>query len=70
MLQAMDARRVEIKNHLATEAEMSERFAWKLDFDLGSDGTRLKKLKTIDLQKRIKYLNSDEDCPFQKTEKE
>ena len=30
MLQAMDARRVEIKNHLVTEAEISERFDWQL----------------------------------------
>ena len=70
MLQAMDARKVEIKNHLATEAEMSERFSWKLDFNLPSTSSRSRKLKIIELQKRIEYLNSDEDCPVQKTEKE
>ena len=71
MIQAMDARKVEIKNHLVTQAEMSERFSWRFDFDMGTEITsRLRRRKTIDLQKRIEYLNSDEDCPFQKTEKE
>ena len=70
MLQAMDARKVEIKNHLVTEAEMSERFAWKSDFDLGSNSSRSRRLKLTELQKRIEYLNSEEDCPFQKTEEE
>ena len=70
MLQAMDARKVEIKNHLVTQAEMSERIDWWFDFDLRKNSNRLNRTDRIALQKRIEYLNSDEDCPFQKTEKE
>ena len=71
MLQALDARRVQIKNHLVTEAEISERFYWRYDFDVEKRIThRAFRRETIALQKRIEYLNSDEDCPFQKTEEE
>lgn len=69
MLQAMDARKVEVKNHLVTQAEFSGRFLWPNDLqDLTSD--RSNRNNRIALQKRIEYLNSDEDCPFQKTKKE
>jgi hypothetical protein len=65
MLQAMDARRVQIKNHLVTEKEISERFFWRHDFDVQNKMTdRAFRSETIALQKRIEYLNSDEDCPF------
>jgi hypothetical protein len=64
MLQAMDARRVEIKNHLVTEAEISERFYWGYDLQIATD-SRSSRIERIALQKRIEYLNSDEDCPFQ-----
>lgn len=65
MLQAMDSRRVEIKNHLVTQAEMSERINWWADFDMRENSNRSNRTSRIALQKRIKYLNSDEDCPFQ-----
>ena len=63
MLQAMDARKVEIKNHLVTQAEMSERIDWWVDFDLRKNSNRSNRTDRIALQKRIEYLNSDEDCP-------
>ena len=71
MIQALDARRIKIKNHLVTEAEISERFYWRYDFDVEKKFTRRAfRSDTIALQKRIEYLNSEEDCPFQKTEEE
>ena len=62
MLQAMDARRVEIKNHLITQEEKESRFLWH--FDLGGNketSTRTNRLNRITFQKRIEYLNSEKD---------
>ena len=62
MLQAMDARRVEIKNHLITQEEKESRFLWH--FDLGGNketSTRINRLNRITFQKRIEYLNSEKD---------
>ena len=72
MIQAMDPRRIEIKNHLITEEEKQSRLYWYNDLEApdATFASRTRRLDRIALQKRIEYLNSDEDCPFQKTEKE
>tara|TARA_R110002073_G_scaffold150202_1_gene304311 strand:+ start:336 stop:1094 length:759 start_codon:yes stop_codon:yes gene_type:complete len=62
MLQAMDARRVEIKNHLITQEEWNTRFRWHFELGGNTDiATRENRLNRIALQKRIEYLNAEKD---------
>ena len=64
MIQAMDPRKIEIRNHLITKEEKDVRFQWEIDLNSKTKyGIRTERTKRIALQKRIEYLNSDDGCP-------